>query len=264
MHIVLTPNRVILVRFARGLRPRVVDQAIVNCAPGAPPEAAAWAPALATLQQQLSGRQWRDAEVHFILSNHFVRYLMVAWDEKLRAGDEQLAMARYAFSEVYGDAADDWELRWQEGLPPAPCLASGVDRGLLAGLRELFVDAGRRLRLGGVRPYLVTAFNRWRREIDGRGDWFLLAEPGRLCLAWFRHNEWLGLHSQQAGADWWRELPQTLERVRLQSGQGEGPARLCIHAPGVEEAGLAPGPGWSARLLRLPAGEAGYAMAMSG
>lgn len=268
LHIVLAPTRVILLRFGRGLRPQVVDQAIVNCSAASLPDAAAWVPPLAALQQLLGGRKWRDADVHFILSNHFVRYLMVAWDEKLADAEEQLAMVRYSFAQVYGDLADDWELRWQEGLPPAPCLASGVERGLLAGVRELFTDAGRHLRLGSVRPYLMTAFNRWRHDIDGSGDWFLLAEPGRLCLGWFRGNEWAGLHSQQAGADWERELPQTLERVRLQAGVGGKPARLCVHAPESEERRIAAGSGWSLEVLRLPSlpglsagADAAYALA---
>lgn len=270
LHVVLCPTRLILVRFGRGLRPSVAARAVVGCDVDTFPGTAAWVPALAALEQLLAERQWQHAEVRVILSNHFVHYLMVDWDAKLTGAEEQLAMVRYSFSQVFGDAAGGWDFRWHEGRPPAPCLAGAIDHGLLAGLRELFTSGGRHLHLGGVQPYLMTAFNHWRREIDPERDWFLLAEPGRLCLAWFRDGEWAGLHSQQTDANWGRDLPQILARALLQAGVTDRPARLAIHAPEAPEGSLVLAEEWSGSLLRLPpspgfepANDAVYAMAMN-
>lgn len=269
IQIVLCPQRVILVRLGRGLHLKVLDKAVVPCgesAGGVP----SWQPALAVLQQALAGPQWRHAEARVILSNHFVHYLLIDWDESLTGDEEQLALVRYRFAQTYGDAAGAWDYRWNEGHPPAPCLACAVDHGLFAGLRELFADAGLHLRLGGVQPYLMAAFNHWRHELDSERDWLLLAEPGRLCLAWFKADEWAGLHSQQVSRGWGQELPQILDRTLLLAGLSQAPERLCIHAPEASEAGLVLGEGWAGSLLRLqpcpgfvPIKDAAYAMAMN-
>lgn len=268
LHIILSPRRIILVRLGKGLSPRVVAREIVACpeaAEGAPP----WQPALDALGRTLAERKWKHAEARAILSNHFVHYLLVPWQEKLSGEEEQQALVRYSFGEVYGDAADDWDFLWSEGRPPAPSLACAVDRRLLAGLREACRTAG--LPLTSIRPYLMAAFNRWRRELDGQRDWFLLAEEGRLCLAWFQDEDWAGLHCQSVGEGWGEELPQFLDRALLLSGRDRAPERLAIAAPEKPAADMALAEGWSGRLLKLPAvpgfdpaRDAAYAMALNG
>lgn len=265
LQVVLAPGRVLLVRLGKGLGKRVVAKDNVPCEPpeeGVPP----WQPALIALQSGLSQGQWKRAEVQAILSNHFVHYLLVPWQEKVSGDEEERALVAYSFSEVYGDAAADWDLTWSQGRPPAPSLAAAVDRRLLAGLREICRAAG--LPLVSIQPYLMAAFNRWRRELDGKRDWFLLAEAGRLCLAWFEADEWAGIHCQQAGEAWGQELPQILERTQLLAGRDQPPARLCIAAPAKPPGEMVLAEGWSGSLLKLPsypgiapAEEAVYAMA---
>lgn len=269
VHIALTPGRVILIRFGRGLHRQVRDKAIVPCAEpaaGEPP----WQPAVIALQQALATPRWRQGEARVILSNHFVRYQMIDWDASLTGYEEQLALVRYRFTQTFGDEAAAWDYRWNEGRPPAPCLVCAIDHALYLALRELFTDAGLHLPLTALQPYLMAAFNHWRHELDGARDWFVLAEPERLCLAWFATDEWAGLHSQQVGAEWARDLPLILERAQLLAGLTRSPERLCIHAPETPEIAIAPSEGWATRLLRLeacpgftPGLDAAYAMAMN-
>jgi len=268
LYVVLTPRRVVLVRLGKGVGTRVVAKEILACPEPAGEGAPLWQPALAALQAALPHRQWKHAEVRAILSNHFVHYLLVPWQEKVSGDEEQLALVRYSFSEVYGDAMDDWDLLWSEGRPPAPSLACAVDRRLVAGLREICAAAG--LPLASIQPYLTAAFNHWCRELDGQRDWFLLAEEGRLCLAWFQEGEWAGVHCQQVGVDWGRELPQILERALLLAGRDHPPERLCITAPDKAPGDMALAEGWSGSLFKLPpcpgfapAEDRAYAMAMN-
>lgn len=268
VHVGLTPRQVTLARLARSFAPRVVAKEMVACPEPAEAGAPLWQPALAALQLALSHRQWKHAEVRIILSNHFVHYLLIPWQEKVSGAEEQLALARHSFSEVYGDAVDEWDLLWSEGHPPAPSLACAVDRRLLAGLRE--TCAANRLPLTSIQPYFAVAFNRWRRELDGERDWFLLAEEGRLCLAWFQGGDWAGLHCQQVSAGWGRELPQILERALLLAGRDHPPERLCISAPEQAPGDVALAEGWSGSLLKLPpcpgltpAESGAYAMALN-
>lgn len=268
LHVVLAPRRIVLVRLGKGFSTRVVAKEIVPspepAGEGAPP----WQPSLEALARVLPDRRWKHAEVRVILSNHFVHYLLIPWQEKLSGEEEQQAMVRYRFSDVYGDAVDDWDLIRSESPPPAPSLACAVDRRLLAGLREICRAAG--LPLVSIRPYLMAAFNRWRRELDGKRDWFLLAEEGRLCLAWFQDDDWAGLHCQSVGEGWGGELPQILERTLLLAGRDSPPERLSIAAPEEPAGELALAEGWSGQLLKLPpcpgfvpGQDAAYAIALS-
>lgn len=267
LRVVLSPSRVVLVRLGKGPGQRVSEKAIIPCEP-APPGAPPWEPALAALAAEISRPAWRKAAVRVVLSNHFVHYLLVPWQEKVSGDEEQQALVRYRFTEVYGEAAGDWEVRWSEGRPPAPTLACAADPRLLAGLQALFEGLG--MPVDAIAPYLMAAFNRWRRVVDGQRDWFLLAEPERLCLAWFRDDEWAGLQCQQIGEGWGRELPRILERTLLLAGQEAAPGRICIAAPETPAADLVLAEGWSGSLLNLPATpgftparDGAYAMAMN-
>lgn len=251
LHVCLTPGHVALVRLARGLTPRVADHAVIACPQPAIP--ADWAPALETLRQALAGRQWRRASARVVLSGHFVRSQLVDWDASLTDAESQRALLLYRFGQTWGEAAAGWDYRWSEAPPPASCLAAAIDPGLLAGLREAFADPGLHVPLSSVQPWLAAAFNRFRKDIDGRGDWLLLAEPGRLTLARFRDGEWVGLHSQQVGESWGVELPAILSRVQLVAGLAEVPGRLCVHAPGLPDSAFRLPEGWSGSVLRLPA-----------
>lgn len=265
IHVALCPGRVVLVRLGRGLAPRVTAREIVACADGA----TSWEAALDTLRETLRQSQWQGAAVSVILSNHFVRYLLVPWDEKLRGAEEKLAMVHYTFSQAYGDAVADWDCRWDEGRPPAPCLACAVDRKLITAVRELFGETGERL--VSVQPYLMAALNRWRRELRGGSRWFLLAEDGRLCLAWFKNDEWAWLQCQRVEADWGRELPEILDRALLLAGS-DARGQVYVHAPDLQDGDVMLGSGWAGRLLKFgasppggaPANEGAYAMTMSG
>lgn len=268
LQVVLTPRRVVLVRLGKGLGNRVTDRAIVPCPEPAGEGEAPWQPALIALQTALADRRWKRAEARVVLSSHFVHYLLVPWQEKVGTDEEQRALVAYSFSEVYGEAVADWEFIWNEGRPPAPSLACAVDRRLLAGLRDICTAAG--LPVTSVQPYLAAAFNRWHKELDGRRDWFLLAEEGRLCLAWFQDEDWAGLHCQQVGEDWGQDLPQILERALLLAGRDQPPERLAIAAPGQARGNLALAEGWWGRTLRLPSSpglapgeDAAYAMALN-
>lgn len=263
-HIALSPDRVILARLGRGAR--VLAREIVPCS--VPAGDTGWEPALAAMRGALAGGQWANADATVILSNQFVRYLLVPRDEKLVTEEEQLAMLRHSFTQAYGGAAENWEFRWSEGRPPAPCLASAVDRALLEGVREAFKASG--LRLVSVQPYLMLAFNHWRREMREPSLWFGLAERDRLCLAWIQRDEWGSLYTQRIGPEWPRELSGILERAALLAGPGSAPCTVYLHVPEQPDVNVEVGDGWSIRLLQLgaspgfsPRADAQYAMAVT-
>lgn len=225
LHIALCPDRVVMLRIQHGLRPRPGEKQIVSC----DGEQHGWESALAVLAGSLENPEWQNAEVTVILSNHFVRYQMVPWSDQLSSDEERTALVRHCYSEVYGSAVADWELRWSEDQFDAPWLASAVERSLLARLRETLKLAG--LQLHSVQPYLMAAFNRWRNEFNGTGQWFVLGEPGRVCILQMQGGSWHSVRSHRIEGAWKDEVPLILEREMLLA-EGDGvPKEILLQGP---------------------------------
>jgi hypothetical protein len=229
-----------MLRIQRGLRPRLGAKQIISC-----DGEHGWECALAGLAGALEKPEWQNAEVTVILSNHFVRYQLVAWSDQLSSDDERAALMRHCYSEVYGSAVADWELRWSEDQPGAPWLACAVEKSLLDRLRETLKQAG--LHLHSVQPYLMAAFNRWRKEFAGARQWFVLGEPGRICVSQIQDGAWCSIRSHRIEGTWKDEASLILEREMLLA-EGDGvPQEILLQAP----EGLVSAGGASRRIRRL-------------
>lgn len=203
-----------------------------------------WTPVLTTLGTALADRSWDGARATVVLSNHFVHYLTIPWDEQLVTAEEQLAMVRHAFAQAYGSAADGWSLRWNTAPLPAPCLASAIDSALLEALRAVFGSAA--IPLASIQPQLMATFNAHREALPDKDDyWFLDQESGRLCLVRVHADAPHALYSQRVGDDWLAELPAVLERGRLLGGADSAPGRVYLHQTIACEVAAEPAPGWS-------------------
>ena len=264
VRIALSPDRVVLVRVSRGLHPAITAKHMVSCAPSA--EAPAWRAPLAALAEALRELAWQRADAVVVLSNHFVRYALVPWDEKLSSEAEQAAFARYHFVRVYGEAAEGWAVRQSGTAADAAQVASAVDQELLDALRETLKPAG--LRLISIQPYLMHAYNRWQSLLHVGARWFAVGEPGRLCLALLEPTRWLALNSYRIEGDWPQALVQRLDRERHRVEATEIPNEVYLYAPELAETGLDAG-AWSVKPLKpqpsagfSPACDLAYAMAL--
>lgn len=261
LHIALCPDRLVLLRMQRGLRPRPGAKLVISC-----DGAHGWECVLAALAGEAAKPEWQNADVTIVLSNHFVRYQLLPWNDQLSGDEERAALVRHCYSEVYGAAAADWELRWSEEHHGAPWLASAVESALLERLRALLQHNA--LHLHSVQPYLMAAFNRWRKEFNGERQWFVLGEPGRLCVAQLQAGHWRSIRSHRIEGAWQEEAALILEREMLLADD-ELPQEILLQAPeGLSSIGgvarqirqLQPGtlPGLSA------ADEKHYAMLLGG
>lgn len=267
VRIALAPRQVALVRFARGLRPRISGKRLVECAPG--PVEAPWEGALLALPEALTAEDCRGAEASVVLSNHFVRYALVPWSDEVQDSQEEMALTRYCFASAYGDAAETWAFRLSPGKPRAPRMASAVDRALVESLREAFKAAG--LRLASIQPYLMAGVNHWRAIFGGAPGWFALVEPGRLCCARFDRDGWQAVRTARLGADTAGDLTEWLDRERRLAGGADHSPRVLLHAPEAPELALPRESGWSVEPLRLqprpgfsPFDDRRYATALTG
>ncbi|MGH8671143.1 MAG: hypothetical protein ACREUA_03770 [Burkholderiales bacterium] len=197
LRIALSPECVALLRTGPGRRAAVKNKHLLACRPEG--DAPGWQATLQALSAELKNPGWHPCAATVVLSNHFVRYLVIPWNEQVTSDVEHDAFVRHHFATVYGDVVADWEFRVSESGVGEPQLASAVDRALIGRLRE--VCAENKLALISVQPYLMAALNEWRRQIEGDSAWFLLAEPGRMCLALLKGNTWQCVHARRsAGA----------------------------------------------------------------
>ena len=159
-----------------------------------------------------------------ILSNHYVRYLVLPWSPALVTPAEEAEFARMRFAEVFGEAAN----RWNVSIAPAPAgagrVAAAVDQLLLDTLGQAMSDSP--FRLSSMQPALMSQFNAWRRQI-GNDAWLVLIERGRALIAWIQNGEWRSVRTRPLG-DAPLPLAHWLAQEWLLLDAGAGPSKVCL------------------------------------
>jgi hypothetical protein len=195
-----------------------------------------WHGALAALR----GVQWKErCRVTAVLSNHFVRYALVPWNSALADPAEEEAYVRHHFARIHGERAKSWALRWSAEAVDAPRLASAIDSGLVAALKECFPPKGK-ARLVSIQPYLMAAANRAQRAVPASGAWLVFAERERSCVALHAGGRWRSV--QNAKGPWLATLEREWHRAEAVGGNAAPRLALLI---GARPAGDAPG--WTFR-----------------
>lgn len=202
----LCPGRLVLARYRRRLRRRLIERAVVPVT-GDPVRSLG----------DLAGK----ADVTVVLSNHYVRYGVLPWTGTLRTRDEWLAYARHHFSSTHGATAAGWQLGVSTAGRGRARLACAIDAELLERLR-----ATRCVR--SVQPYLMSAFNARRHAVSGDA-WFVLQEPGRLTVGLASRGGWKLVRNRQAAANWSESLADLLDR-EITARDEEAPERVILCA----------------------------------
>ena len=237
-----SPTGVNAAVWARGWSPQPVERAWLPS--GAATSGPRWAPALAALREWLAARGPRRAGLRVVLSNHFVRYLVLSWHDGVTSAAEREALARHLLRETYGEVAEGWHVKLAPCAFGAPALVCAVDRELVAALHG--VAEGASPRLDAVQPMLMPAFNQFRRELVGDAC-LLVLEPGCLCCAVMRGGQWHAVQVSRVGSGWNETL---VERQIAVHGLASDMPVFLFDAAGQAEA-LRDGQAY--RALRAPA-----------
>ena len=198
----LEPHALAAVRLSGGPRPKVLARQRFEADPAYGQEP--WHGVLEALKREARAWGTTRTRVEAILSNHFVRYAIVAPQDS--ASDAELvALASFQFVKIHGERAKAWEVRVSRSRS-APQLACAIDAALLAELKACF--AAGKARLVSAQPLLMSAFNRWRARIPEDGAWLALGEADRACLALVGTSGWRALHNARGRAEAgdWNEL----------------------------------------------------------
>lgn len=230
----------------RGIEYRMKELRAFPCAAGT--EGHPWEPVMQALGTALAGLQGSPARAQVVLSNHFMRYAMVANNETLSSSAEELAFARHRFVQLYGPDAEGWDCRLDGNSEGEAKLASAVDGRLMEELCAVFRDAG--VTLVSVQPQLMKAYNNSHKDIGGQRAWFVQQGEGKLCIGVVEQGAWRELRTVRAGDDWLEMLPEIMEREVCLMGVKDSPAQVCLWSPEHWQAKLPEHGRWQFRMLQ--------------
>jgi len=191
------------------------------------PSAGDWRGAVDALAATLREQAGRGVELDVVLSARLAHCLVLPWPAEVEDDEEGAVYASHQFRHVFGEAADGWEVRFDAQARGRHRLACGIDRALLAALREAAKTTG--VRLASIRPLLVSVFNDWRRAVGPQPTLFFVAEPGRYCGAWLERGEWQALRHGRLDSEATQELADALTRETTLLAPAAG--RLFLYAP---------------------------------
>jgi hypothetical protein len=223
----LAPGEVSWLRLAGAFKSKLIGKGIlpVEAAYGTRP----WDGAIAALRAETSRWSRDRLSVRVVLSNHFVRYALVPPSSQVSGHAEELALARFHFNKIHGDASRGWDIRLSPGRSGTPRPACAVDSALLDALKQSF-PADKRPRLDSVQPLLMSAYNMSGSTIPSAGAWLVMAEPDRACVALLKGRTWQAVQNVKGQFNDVASWIALVERERWRVSLDTVPDTLLIHA----------------------------------
>jgi hypothetical protein len=129
-----------------------------------------------------------------ILDDAWTRLQVVRFPAQVSTAEERQVFLKENFRRVFGVEAQDWTIVAEPAHFGLPAMAVAVDQALLASLTR-FAER-HRLRLCGVQPEFIDAFNRARAMLSGRQGAFAQIGDERVCMALWRGQRWIAVRSQ--------------------------------------------------------------------
>lgn len=200
-----------------------------------------WQALINQLDEYLGGLTLKqNMPMNVVLSSDFVRYIMLPVQQIAMSKAEKIAYAHAVFTEVYGVAANEWQIKYHLAAPDQSTVAVAVDKLLLAALNQL--AASHQLRLNSVQPYLMAAFNTLTRPISG---YLALLENTKLLLVHLQKGICQQIQVTPYSHDWQAALNNMLSRELLLNEHLDTIDKaLLIHAPAQKDINLNAFNGW--------------------
>lgn len=222
-----------------------------------------------TLGAMLAERGIANRPASVVLSNHFVRYALVPWRDAVTNKKERVQLARHCFRNIYGEAADSWDIRLSDGGFRQNAIASAVDNDLLVELRRVFAE--HKIEPTSIEPCFMSICNRFRKELESRDRACLaVLERGRATLGVFDGKSWQVLAARRMPDNQTDSLATVLVQELQSAGMDAMPETIhvvTVDAPQTETTN----PGGAMRMLRLkailgfsPIEDARFTMALCG
>lgn len=215
MRVFVTPGRLGLARVRRGMSGRALESASV--------------PVVGDSVDAMAGQlRGKAIPVRIYLSNHYVRLMMLPWQEALETDEEWQAFARHAFDAAFG-VQDGRRIRIALQGYGQKVVAAALDEPMHAAI-QVAVEAGGN-RLQSLEPWCIAALDQHRRAL-ARDCWFFAAEPGMIASMKIEGGILTTVSMHPLGMNWDDGMAEAMVREMAKHGDGEAlPVFLHATAP---------------------------------
>ncbi|MBA2483416.1 MAG: hypothetical protein H0V39_03150 [Nitrosomonas sp.] len=238
LQVFFAPERVDLVRSARGLKPTDIANITAKC--DQEPGRQQWELPLHQLATMLESAQ--KTEMTVTISNHFIRYIVLPPENEISTPDEVYAYAGFRMREVHAERVNDWILSVSAWSPSSGAICAAISRELMTKLQELALR--HKIKLIGIVPYLVSAFDQWHNLFDDKRNYFVLVEAGRFCIAMLNNNIWQNIRNQRILHNVEEELLAALDQEAIFYGHKEIIEEIHLFSPEHPGLSLPANCGW--------------------
>ncbi|TFW34405.1 hypothetical protein [Massilia horti] len=175
-----------------------------------------WNSALDSLDIFLSSLPRQRILVEVIISNEFVRYAVIPWNDELRDAAEIESFARIKLGTLFGEQVAGWDLVLDRQQFGENMVACAVDPEMLVRLRALC--RSRRAKLHSIVPELMARFNQHRHAIRASTFLYACLSENRCHLAYRDICGWQSLRSVSLSARNAEDLTKIIDRELLIQG----------------------------------------------
>lgn len=234
LRIAISPHTLALARL-RGYGNTPIASKTLSC------DTRDWQSLLLLLETELADAAWRTPRVEVVLSNHFVRYVITPASGKALTQAEEAALVAATMREIYGAEATQWRIRVHSQPPDHGLVGAAIDERLASRLNEMCAHVG--AKICHLLPLTTLIAPHSHRDID----WWVLAEPGWLCVFHATNGYWHHLSAQAVDADWPDTLPHLLDREARMAGlvdAGTNTQKVLVHTIGLNPVTLPATTGW--------------------
>lgn len=165
----------------------------------------------------------KNQTVKVILSNTFVRYLVLPWQDGVMTQTDWQAIAQHEFRRQFGAAASDWLVQVVLGKYGQTVLAVAIDNSLYTQLQTAAKQLS--FNICAIEPLLMSVCNQ-----NSSNAWVLVAEPQRLLLSQMQGGEWkqVFVDSPPPGQEY-QHAEQLIQRSLMQSETTAQPSKIATY-----------------------------------
>lgn len=124
--------------------------------------------------------------IRLVLSNHFVRYMVLPWQAEVISRQDWVAIAEHEFRKRYGHVAEGWKTCVSLNGFGHNVVAAAIDESLIDGLSNIAQEHD--FKLVAIEPILMAVLKQPLPSDDKQ--WLLIAEPERVLLCEIAGREW--------------------------------------------------------------------------
>jgi len=180
-------------------------------------------------------RHTKVQKVRVVLSDNLARYACFAWRPELRNPDEELALLKLNFDDIYGpNSSADWHFGINAGPPGLNRLSIAIPASLFAVLQNHFGVGYPKVQ--SVQTAFSATLRAHRKQLGPRG-WLVNLEQGRLTLGHWQDDSWQWVYSVHAELNSPEELIERIRHEIRMSSLSLKPAQplpIYLHTPAIE------------------------------